>query len=347
VSAVPLVSVVVPVYNRASSVGHALETALAQTYPRVETIVVDDGSTDDIAGVVGARFPSVRLLRLERNSGAAAARNAGVAAARGELIAFLDSDDLWSPEKLALQVPAFLGRPDACLSFTDVAIGPAGVDARYSRVQPPRAERPVEQLLEGNPILTPSTVVVRRSDLDAVGGFCEALRHSADRDLWLRLAPRGPLHFVDLPLVRRVVRSDSMWYGGTRWHRDAVRILHRYLERPEGRRRRRDRRALEAWEAYRLGTLAILQEKYALGGSLVTEALSRDPVVGVRRRRGVLLGVFALAKLCSAPIGRPMLGGAPVVVMRLLRALLQPGASLRPAPAPPVEFRPPPDAPPE
>src|SRR5271168_2771000 len=101
-AAQPLVSVVVPVFAGERFVGDALDSVAVQTYPHVETIVVDDGSPDRSVEVASSRS-GVRVLR-ERHRGVAAARNAGLAAARGELVAFLDQDDLWRPSKLALQV---------------------------------------------------------------------------------------------------------------------------------------------------------------------------------------------------------------------------------------------------
>src|SRR5690242_14976762 len=105
----PSVSVIIPTYNRARFVGEAVASALAQTLPPLEVIVVDDGSTDDTADVV-ARLNDPRVVYLrQENAGPATARNTGVEAARGDLIALLDSDDRWLPRKLELQVPLFEG----------------------------------------------------------------------------------------------------------------------------------------------------------------------------------------------------------------------------------------------
>jgi glycosyltransferase involved in cell wall biosynthesis len=115
------VSVVIPTYNRARLVSRAIQSALAALSPGDEIIVADDGSTDDTAVVVEAFGPPVRLLRLQ-HSGAGAARNAGFAAARGPLIAFLDSDDEWFPDKIALQRAFFERRPDVLYAFSDFGV---------------------------------------------------------------------------------------------------------------------------------------------------------------------------------------------------------------------------------
>ena len=102
----PLVSVVIPAYNRAAYLAQAIDSVLAQTYTPLEIIVVDDGSTDDTAQLAASYLPRIQLIR-QANAGAAAARNSGIAQSHGELIALLDSDDRWLPDKLARQVPLF------------------------------------------------------------------------------------------------------------------------------------------------------------------------------------------------------------------------------------------------
>ena len=114
----PLVSVVVTAHNHGPYIGPALESVLAQTYPNTELIVVDDGSNDSTADIAASFIPRVRLLR-RRGLGVAGARNAGVRAARGELIALLDGDDIWEPEKLAIQVEAAIINPQAGLIAVD------------------------------------------------------------------------------------------------------------------------------------------------------------------------------------------------------------------------------------
>src|SRR5438445_2990879 len=114
------VSVVIPTYNRARVVGEAIESALAQTHGNLEAIVIDDGSTDDTAERVG-RLRDPRLRYLGRaHAGVSSARNAGIAAATGDLVSFLDSDDLWKPDKLAAEVAALAGHPAAGGVFSDL-----------------------------------------------------------------------------------------------------------------------------------------------------------------------------------------------------------------------------------
>src|SRR2546430_1228645 len=113
----PLVSVILPVYNREKSVARAVESVLAQTYRPLELIVVDDGSTDGTRGVLEQFGGRIALLR-QPNAGAYSARNLGLRHARGELVAFIDSDDIWLPHRLSAQVP-LMRRPDVGLVFGD------------------------------------------------------------------------------------------------------------------------------------------------------------------------------------------------------------------------------------
>lgn len=117
-----LVSVIMPCYNAAAYIGETIESVLAQTYTNWELLIVDDCSTDDSLAVI-ARYddPRIRVLKNEKNSGAAVTRNNAIEAANGRFMAFLDSDDLWHPEKLAEQL-AFMAEKDCALSFTHYAV---------------------------------------------------------------------------------------------------------------------------------------------------------------------------------------------------------------------------------
>ena len=114
----PLVSVIIPTFNRDWIVAEAIQSVLAQSYRQFELIVVDDGSTDRTPAILRKFKDSIQVIR-QTNQGVSAARNHGVDAARGEFIAFLDSDDLWRPEKLSVQVNFFLSNPEVQICQTD------------------------------------------------------------------------------------------------------------------------------------------------------------------------------------------------------------------------------------
>jgi len=199
----PLVSVVIPTYNRAASIGEALDSVLAQTYPAMEIIVVDDGSTDDTRQILMQRYPQVRYFHQE-NGGVSRARNRAIREARGEFIAFLDSDDLWLPDKTEKQVACFKQHPDAGLVHTDADFldntGPEPVLlARTSKTQFSTGDIVVNLFTRFS--LNTQTVMMRKAVFQTVGYFDEELRALEDDNLWIRVAIRYPLRLVAEPLV--------------------------------------------------------------------------------------------------------------------------------------------------
>ena len=198
VDARPVVSVVIPTYNRAHLVGRAIQSVLRQTYSDFELIVVDDGSTDNTVEVVEAyQDPRIRLIRLARNYGVSRARNEGIQAARGEWVAFLDNDDEWLPRKLELQMARFRETDDPRITVVYGRGYRRYGESAELKLPPPRVffEGDVFDHLLGSWSPGASGFVVRRSSLLGVGGFDEELAGSEDWDLWLRLAKAGH-HFA-------------------------------------------------------------------------------------------------------------------------------------------------------
>lgn len=194
------VNVIIPTYNRKWAVNRAIDSVLAQTYPHFQLIVVDDGSTDDTKTLLNS-YNDPRLIVLNQpNRGVSAARNTGINAARGNLIAFLDSDDLWLPNKLARQVNFFEQRPEALICQTEEIWIRNG-----KRVNPKkRHQKPRGMIFEPSLALclvSPSAVMIRRELLDEVGLFDENLPACEDYDLWLRISRKYPVHLIDEPLI--------------------------------------------------------------------------------------------------------------------------------------------------
>jgi glycosyltransferase involved in cell wall biosynthesis len=227
----PAVAVVIPVRDRAGMVGDAIASVLAQTHRDFALVVVDDGSTDESAAVAAAALAGApagsRLLRQEPR-GVAAARNAGAAALDGAWIAFLDSDDLWLPRKLAVQLDWLARRPSYRLAQTAERWLDDG------RHRNPRAyHRKDEQLFPRcleRCLVSPSAVVIQRALYESLGGFDESFDVCEDYELWLRIALREPVGLVGEELV--VKRgghpgqlSRSTW-GLDRWR---VAALAKYL----------------------------------------------------------------------------------------------------------------------
>jgi len=186
----PRVSVVIAAYNRASTVDRAITSALRQTLPADEIIVVDDGSTDDTCNIVeslAAQDARIRLLREKTNRGGGAARNVGLAAAQGEFIAFLDSDDEWLPGHLERRIAALRSEPHPALVFGSFYLD----DGHFRTLQrcAPMAEDPLEYLFSARGGLRTSTFVGYRTELCAIR-FDDHLRKHQDWDLVLNLVQR-------------------------------------------------------------------------------------------------------------------------------------------------------------
>jgi glycosyltransferase involved in cell wall biosynthesis len=209
----PLVSVVMPARNRAASIARAIDSVLAQTYRNFELIVIDDGSTDSTREIAASYGSRLKLIH-NPGRGVYAARNAAVAEAKGELIAFADSDDAWLPDRLAAQIP-LLARPEVGLVFADTihvaeavkGAKPTGITS--FRASPPRRGRVADALAWRNFVPT-TTVLVRRSCLEEIGGFPTSARLSADYLAWFRIALRHELDFVDSPLCIYTFNPNSI-----------------------------------------------------------------------------------------------------------------------------------------
>jgi glycosyltransferase involved in cell wall biosynthesis len=211
----PLVSVVMATYNRAAYIADAIRSVQAQAYDNVEIIVADDGSTDNTPEIVGQFGEAVTYLQLPHRGQPAATRNAALERAKGEYIAFLDSDDLFLPSRLAKQVSALVKHPDAALAYSNGYFfrdHPEQPTGHVLDGLPTPSGKAFADLLRGNFLSSP-VVLVRRSCLDAVGTFDERPEFFAveDYDLWLRIAARFPLVYVpgDVAAIRRHGESIS------------------------------------------------------------------------------------------------------------------------------------------
>ena len=243
----PLVSVIIPTYNCAPYIAEAIESVLAQGYRNFEIIVVDDGSTDNTRVVLGPYWE--RIIYLEQvNQGVVAARNVGIEYARGELIAFLDADDVWFPRKLALQIQAYQQYPEAGLAFTDCsyfdeshAVDGSLFSKRVRRwFNSHRDEAGAvahgwlyKELLQSNCMHT-SSVLVRRDVLDKVGLFNGDFKICQDYDLWLRIARKYPVVCINSVLCGYRYRRDSLSGPAEvrefRYNHEWIEVLEKHLK---------------------------------------------------------------------------------------------------------------------
>jgi len=196
-----VISVIIPAYNVAPFLREAVHSALAQTFPDIEVIVVDDGSTDGTADKLSdIGDPRLRVLR-EDHAGSAAARNAGLRLASGEFVAFLDADDRWAPQNLERQLAFLMSHPEVDITFGHSLV--VGEDGHSLGFTSSSCAGPVSfsQLLRTNEIGNGSCLLVRREALDRAGWFDTTLAACVDIDVWMRVANLRPGNLVAIPEV--------------------------------------------------------------------------------------------------------------------------------------------------
>ena len=198
----PRVSVLIPTYNCARFLPDAIESVLAQTFQDFEIIVVDDGSTDDTAQVV-SRYPQVRYI-LKEHSGISASRNAAVSAATGEIVAFLDADDMFTPEKLQKQVDYLDENPDCHLIFTKAENFYEDEQAEQGEKQQALYNASLERCI--------ITCAIRRSVFEKYGNFRTDYPHGEDTQFMYRLSISGLSinHCLPEVLYKRRVHSSNI-----------------------------------------------------------------------------------------------------------------------------------------
>jgi glycosyltransferase involved in cell wall biosynthesis len=219
----PKVSVIIPTYNRLPMLKEAVDSVLVQEFEDMELIVVDDGSTDKTVEEMKRRGGRVRLIQHSRNKGVSAARNKGILHARGKYIAFLDSDDLWAKGKLGIQVSFLDDNPHYPICYTDEIwvrrgkrVNPMLKHSKYSGW--------IFEKCLPLCIISPSSVMMKRTLFSRVGLFDEALPVCEDYDFWLRVSARFPIFFIDRKLiVKRGGHPDQL--SQRSWGNDRCRVI--------------------------------------------------------------------------------------------------------------------------
>lgn len=317
-SAPARVSIVIPAYNCQETIAAAIESCLAQSYPNTEVVVVNDGSTDGTSTVLGQFGSRIRVVS-KPNGGLASARNAGARAATGDFIAWMDADDLATPNRVEVQAAVLAAHPDIALVSSDFSAfvnEDADFDASHiagyyhaytrlggaERIYPHPILTPAgvpgvrmgnlyEHLLWGN-FVHPPTVMARRELLERVGPFDETLRYSSDYDLLLRLSRLGAFAFVNASLLR-YRRSEKQMSGAASssvMPLETVRILEKVrTSDPVTYSRRRSLFRLRIAES-------LVSAASAIGPSARLEAL-RLLWEGLRHRFVIKPSVIALARI--------------------------------------------------
>jgi len=210
-----LISIIMPTYNSAQTIGASIVSATTQSYENIELIIIDDGSTDQTSEICNNYAKADARIRyiVQDNSGVSAARNTGIKMANGKFIAFLDSDDLWTQDKIELQMAAAAIRPDAVIVTGLRRFSGDGPDRELlSETMPPAFNGQQEYMrtilnLNNHEMAVFGTALVKKEHLEIVGFFDESLTTAEDWDLWLRLALRFPFVNIDQPL--RLYRKYS------------------------------------------------------------------------------------------------------------------------------------------
>lgn len=206
----PKVSVIIPTYNRSDLLKLAISSVLSQSYTDYEIIVVDDGSTDNTRKVVESFNAEAIRYVYQNNMGRSAARNAGISSAKGQYIAFLDSDDIFLPSKLELQVKCLDSNPLCGLVYSYASnVDENGNSLAYHYDGDLSGSVYPDMLYIRNNFITTPTVMVRANILSETGGFDESMHMCEDLDLWRRIARNHQVMQIRQSLAQVRIRTDE------------------------------------------------------------------------------------------------------------------------------------------
>jgi len=309
----PLVSVIIPTYNRAHVLERAIQSVVNQTYQHFEVIVVDDGSTDNTAEVASSiRDERVRYIRHQVNKGTpASARNTGIRAARGEFVGFLDSDDEWLPQKLQKQVDRFRS---ASRNVGVVYGGYAVVDDNTKRiigeVYPRKRGYIFKEVLELSVPTNPLTPLVKKECFEKVGFFDEELRFGEDFDMWVRIAQHYQFDFVDEVVASYYISPGQITGDRVRALEGFLKFMakheHTLSENPD----------IFAHQLKYVGQCYLMQHEYASARRYFFKAVRANP-------RGLYLYLHLLAAYALPGLyGALLLDTHKVLLINKYRAIL-------------------------
>jgi glycosyltransferase involved in cell wall biosynthesis len=317
----PTLSVVIPAYNAAGTIGEAIESVLAQTLAPIEIVVCDDGSTDDFDGAVRPYLDRITLLR-KKNGGEGSSKATASAAAAGDFVVVLDADDVFLPERLEALTELARARPDLDVLTTDAFFEVEGRVIRRCYTPDWRFEVDDQRrtILERNFVF--GAAAVRRSRLRQVGGFAESRRYAADWDLWIRMILSGSkVGLVEEPLYRYRIARTALSSQRLPLFRGYVALLESAARRPDlgpGERRtvddaiaarKREVLRLELYEALESANTREIRSRAA--------AFVRDRQLPLRTRAKALGALFApraAARAHTRRRGSTWVGAGGVVV---------------------------------
>jgi glycosyltransferase involved in cell wall biosynthesis len=276
--AAPRVSAIIPTYNYARYVVAAVESALSQSFEDLEIVVVDDGSTDDTRETLRHLGARIRYIP-QAHRGLAATRNVGIGVSRGRYLAFLDSDDLWLPDKVSMQVARLDAEPAVGLVYTEATLfnDESATEIPHSHWSEHPSGKILPWLLRHNVVPSP-TPMVRRELFEKVGPFDERLSSCEDWDMWIRIAQVSEFAYVDRVLARYRVHSANMSLDQERMMTGRFRVLQKTFSGTgvPSEARRLQRSVFSRWHAdYALHHF--YAERYAQARSEVMRAVALHP----------------------------------------------------------------------
>ncbi|MDX5368265.1 MAG: glycosyltransferase [Alphaproteobacteria bacterium] len=295
----PRISIVMPVFNAAPFLAQSIGSALAQSFDSFELIILDDGSTDGSQEAVEAlaHDPRIRLAPMGKRQGPFVLRNRGIDMARGSLIAFLDADDHWHPDKLARQVAALDAHPEAGLCHTlvqDITEDGQPIPERLIDMSAFQGDC-FRRLLRLNGIGNSSVVVPKRV-FEVVGGFDETFRYRGDWEMWTRIAHRFPVIYLDAPLTFYRLHANNVSWNHARLRPYALAVVEKYA-RDYGRESPEIAAEIEETltDTYRnFGTAAMVARDF--------EQARLDLWTALKRRPGDAKTIVSLAKAYIYPL---------------------------------------------
>lgn len=233
-----LISIIIPTFNRSNYLPIAIDSVLNQTYSNYELIIIDDGSTDDTHKIIQEKYKDKIIYICQENQGESKARNKGISLAKGKYIAFLDSDDFWSPKKLETQVYCFSSAKQNGLVgvFSPVWIVDENGDKIYKKPKGTiRSSNDLryENLLTNNIVYGSSSNLLLETDrVRQIGGFDHTIQYGEDRDFLLRLRQKGNLKYISTPLtfIRKHRKNQSLVFSENTIHRvfaDKLKVINK------------------------------------------------------------------------------------------------------------------------
>ena len=232
-----LISVIIPSYNSGKFLGEAIESVVNQTYKNIEIIVINDGSTDnteEIAKKWQKRDERVRYLKHKENKGLSAARNTGIRTSKGDVIAFLDADDIWLENKLEKQMDKI--EKGADLVYSDaILISEIGKKLGKNhweriKIRPYSGKSCLKLLFQRDFISPASSVILKKKIFEKIGGFDEKLKYVEDYDFYLRALKEAiTIDYIKAPLLFYRLGSEQMSKKEIEMERGRIKVLHKFI----------------------------------------------------------------------------------------------------------------------